>query len=221
MRWRTWKTVLTDKRSPCDTGDWKQWACVRCKIAWRQKIKFQQVHVFRSKVRLVLGHYNKIYIYSHKRKEHSWFSCVYSDFTYFLNGKFTVFLGNLWGTCFYVGGPLKQSQILILHLDLPIFPWLTSPWLWFKFHWVLLKVVPRWFIPVSRLWPWLQMVRGCFTYNWVTNQLTSWLVFSNMFLFSISYICDVILPIDELIFFKMVKSPPTRLGYNPLTRVTG
>ena len=64
------------------------------------------------------------------------------------------------------------------------------------------------------------MVRGCFTYNWVTNQLTSWLVFSNMFLFSISYICDVILPIDELIFFKMVIAPPTRSifwGYPILT----
>ena len=35
--------------------------------------------------------------------------------------------------------------------------------------------------------------------------------FQTWLLFSISYIWDVILPIDELIFFKMVIAPPTRL----------
>ena len=42
----------------------------------------------------------------------------------------------------------------------------------------------------------------------------NWLVVSNMTgLFSISYIWDVILPIDELIFFKMVIAPPTRYNF--------
>jgi hypothetical protein len=40
------------------------------------------------------------------------------------------------------------------------------------------------------------------------------LVVSNILLFSI--IDGIILPIDELIFFKMVIAPPTSNHYNPL-----
>ena len=41
-----------------------------------------------------------------------------------------------------------------------------------------------------------------------------WLVVSNIFYFPF-HIWDVVLPIDELIFFKMVKSPPTSWRLNP------
>jgi hypothetical protein len=41
------------------------------------------------------------------------------------------------------------------------------------------------------------------------NPLKTWLVVSNMFYFPF-HIWDVILPGDELIFFKMVIAPPTR-----------
>jgi hypothetical protein len=50
-------------------------------------------------------------------------------------------------------------------------------------------------------------------FHWIhfhggSNWLHSWLVVSNIFLFFTIY--GIILPIDELIFFKMVIAPPTR-----------
>ena len=54
--------------------------------------------------------------------------------------------------------------------------------------------------------------------NW-NNNISGWW-FGTWVLFSTIYIWDVILPIDELIFFKMVIAPPTRSifwGYPILT----
>jgi hypothetical protein len=68
---------------------------------------------------------------------------------------------------------------------------------------------------VSNQSPWrINSPTAIFHRNTFPMRISIWVVVWNIFHFPF-HIWDVILPIDELIFFKMVKSPPTSHGLHP------
>ena len=107
-------------------------------------------------------------------------------------------LAQNWCMASRVLGPVIESSAF----GLQIFVW------WVMWRNSQLSPLLAWFLFISH---------HVYPFSWFLIIFHLWLVVSNMnFIF---HIRDVILPIDELIFFKMVIAPPTRSCFHPFKSV--